>query len=58
MSYFMQGSARQLFQHLQGPMVEQALNEHFEKIIRISQKQHYQRITVCALDVGLVTLQS
>ncbi|XP_056170193.1 chromatin modification-related protein EAF1 B-like isoform X3 [Syzygium oleosum] len=39
------GSARQLFQHLQGPMVEQALNEHFEKIIRISQKQHYQRIT-------------
>ncbi|KAF8031584.1 hypothetical protein BT93_D0719 [Corymbia citriodora subsp. variegata] len=40
-----EGSARQLFQRLQGPMVEQALNEHFEKIITISQKQHYQRNT-------------
>lgn len=39
------GSARQLFQRLQGPMVEQALNEHFEKIIRISQKQPYERNT-------------
>ncbi|XP_048137767.1 chromatin modification-related protein EAF1 B-like isoform X3 [Rhodamnia argentea] len=39
------GSARQLFQRLQGPMVEQALNEHFEKIIRISHKQHCQRNT-------------
>ncbi|XP_052723989.1 chromatin modification-related protein EAF1 B isoform X4 [Vigna angularis] len=36
-----QGSARQLFQRLQGPMEEDTLKSHFEKIIKIGQKQHY-----------------
>ncbi|KAK6145110.1 hypothetical protein DH2020_021930 [Rehmannia glutinosa] len=35
------GSARQLFQRLQGPMEEDTLKSHFEKIIIIGQKQHY-----------------
>ncbi|XP_027336682.1 chromatin modification-related protein EAF1 B-like [Abrus precatorius] len=35
------GSARQLFQRLQGPMEEDTLKSHFEKIIKIGQKQHY-----------------
>ncbi|KAL1544607.1 chromatin modification-related protein EAF1 B-like isoform X1 [Salvia divinorum] len=33
------GSARQLFQRLQGPMEEDTLKSHFEKIIVIGQKQ-------------------
>lgn len=37
------GSARQLFQRLQGPMVEDMIKSHFEQIIMISQKQHYRR---------------
>ncbi|CAL0304525.1 unnamed protein product [Lupinus luteus] len=37
------GSAMQLFQHLQGPMEEDTLKSHFDKIIKIGQKQHYQR---------------
>ncbi|KAF5954653.1 hypothetical protein HYC85_007509 [Camellia sinensis] len=37
------GSARQLFQRLQGPMEEDMIKSHFEKIIMISQKQHYRR---------------
>ncbi|XP_057473271.1 chromatin modification-related protein EAF1 B-like isoform X1 [Actinidia eriantha] len=37
------GSARQLFQRLQGPMEENMIKSHFEKIIMISQKQHYRR---------------
>ncbi|XP_057457383.1 chromatin modification-related protein EAF1 B-like isoform X2 [Lotus japonicus] len=37
------GSARQLFQRLQGPMEEDTLKSHFEKIIKIGQKQHYLR---------------
>ncbi|KAG6722046.1 hypothetical protein I3842_03G142200 [Carya illinoinensis] len=37
------GSARQLFQRLQGPMEEDAIKAHFEKIIMIGQKQHYRR---------------
>ncbi|KAM7496219.1 hypothetical protein LguiA_020633 [Lonicera macranthoides] len=37
------GSARQLFQHLQGPVEEDTLKSHFEKIIRIGQKLHYPR---------------
>ncbi|XP_029125967.1 chromatin modification-related protein EAF1 A-like [Cajanus cajan] len=36
-----QGSARQLFQRLQGPMEEDTLKSHFEKIIKIGQKQHF-----------------
>ncbi|KAJ8567844.1 hypothetical protein K7X08_020566 [Anisodus acutangulus] len=32
------GSARQLFQHLQGPMEEDTLRSHFEKMILIGQK--------------------
>ncbi|GLT28183.1 hypothetical protein SLA2020_031340 [Shorea laevis] len=38
------GSARQLFQRLQGPMEEDTLKTHFENIIRIGKKQHYRRI--------------
>ncbi|KAL0436159.1 UNVERIFIED_CONTAM: Chromatin modification-related protein EAF1 A [Sesamum radiatum] len=34
------GSARQLFQRLQGPMEEDMLKSHFEKIIMIGQKRH------------------
>ncbi|KAK1420606.1 hypothetical protein QVD17_22328 [Tagetes erecta] len=38
-----EGSARQLFQRLQGPMEEATLKSHFEKIIMLGQKQHYRR---------------
>ncbi|KAL8191882.1 hypothetical protein R6Q57_028613 [Mikania cordata] len=38
-----EGSARQLFQRLQGPMEEETLKSHFEKIIMLGQKQHYRR---------------
>ncbi|KAJ7961532.1 chromatin modification-related protein EAF1 B-like [Quillaja saponaria] len=38
-----QGSARQLFQRLQGPMEEDTLKSHFEKIIKIGHKLHYRR---------------
>ncbi|XP_024966252.1 chromatin modification-related protein EAF1 B-like isoform X3 [Cynara cardunculus var. scolymus] len=38
-----EGSARQLFQRLQGPMEEDTLKSHFEKIIVIGQKHHYRR---------------
>ncbi|KVH94229.1 HAS subgroup, partial [Cynara cardunculus var. scolymus] len=34
------GSARQLFQRLQGPMEEDTLKSHFEKIITIGKKQY------------------
>ncbi|KAI9108128.1 hypothetical protein K1719_021001 [Acacia pycnantha] len=37
------GSARQLFQRLQGPMEEDTLKSHFENIIKIGQKQYYRR---------------
>ncbi|KAK8285589.1 hypothetical protein V6Z12_D08G234800 [Gossypium hirsutum] len=37
------GSARRLFQRLQGPMEEDTLKSHFEKIILISKKQNYWR---------------
>ncbi|XP_058756979.1 chromatin modification-related protein EAF1 B-like isoform X4 [Vicia villosa] len=37
------GSARQLFQRLQGPMEEETLKNHFDKIIMIGQKQRYHR---------------
>ncbi|KAK1408562.1 hypothetical protein QVD17_40443 [Tagetes erecta] len=40
-----EGSARQLFQRLQGPMEEDTLKSHFEKIIMIGQKQHYRKRT-------------
>ncbi|KAB2075397.1 hypothetical protein ES319_A07G218400v1 [Gossypium barbadense] len=36
------GSARQLFQRLQGPVEEETLKSHFEKIILIGKKQHYR----------------
>ncbi|GAB4841339.1 hypothetical protein Ancab_022066 [Ancistrocladus abbreviatus] len=35
------GSARQLFQRLQGPMEEDTIKSHFEKIILIGQQLHY-----------------
>ncbi|KAK3021642.1 hypothetical protein RJ639_046366 [Escallonia herrerae] len=38
------GSARQLFQRLQGPMEEDTLKSHFEKIVMIGQKQQYRRL--------------
>jgi hypothetical protein len=50
----MQGSARQLFQRLQGPMEEDTIKAHFEKIIMIGQKQHYGRSQVCDLKYTLV----
>ncbi|XP_028806296.1 chromatin modification-related protein EAF1 B isoform X2 [Neltuma alba] len=37
------GSARQLFQRLQGPMEEDTLKSHFENIIKIGHKQYYRR---------------
>ncbi|XAR60962.1 Nucleoplasmin ATPase [Bertholletia excelsa] len=37
------GSARQLFQRLQGPMEEDMVKSHFEKIIMILQKLHHRR---------------
>ncbi|KAM7270143.1 hypothetical protein ACFE04_029357 [Oxalis oulophora] len=37
------GSARQLFQHLQGPMEEDTLRSHFEKIIMIGKKLHQRK---------------
>ncbi|KAE8676273.1 Helicase/SANT-associated, putative isoform 2 [Hibiscus syriacus] len=37
------GSARQLFQRLQGPMEEDTLKSHFEKIILVGKKQHCWR---------------
>ncbi|KAK1326046.1 hypothetical protein QJS10_CPA01g00802 [Acorus calamus] len=38
------GSARQLFQRLKGPMEEDALKAHFEKIILLGQKLHSNQI--------------
>ncbi|XP_028797156.1 chromatin modification-related protein EAF1 B isoform X2 [Neltuma alba] len=35
------GSARQLFQRLQGPMEEETIKSHFEKIIKIGQKYRH-----------------
>ncbi|KAF8402099.1 hypothetical protein HHK36_013051 [Tetracentron sinense] len=37
------GSARQLFQRLQGPMEEDTLKAHFEKIIMIGKQRHSRR---------------
>jgi hypothetical protein len=37
------GSARQLFQRLQGPFEEETLKTHFEKIIFLGQKLHQIR---------------
>ncbi|KAL0418015.1 UNVERIFIED_CONTAM: Chromatin modification-related protein EAF1 B [Sesamum radiatum] len=44
------GSARQLFQRLQGPMEEDTLKSHFEKIIIIGQKQHYHKTQLSGLN--------
>ncbi|XP_030454694.1 chromatin modification-related protein EAF1 B [Syzygium oleosum] len=38
------GSARQLFQRLQGPVEEDTIREHFDKIIQIGQKHRQRRI--------------
>jgi hypothetical protein len=40
------GSARQLFQRLQGPMEEDTLKSHFEKICLIGKKLHYRKTQV------------
>ncbi|KAL8058024.1 hypothetical protein ABFX02_04G222200 [Erythranthe guttata] len=37
------GSARQLFQRLQGPMEEETVKSHFAKITMIAQKQHCRK---------------
>ncbi|KAL6881979.1 hypothetical protein ACP4OV_011451 [Aristida adscensionis] len=37
------GSARQLFERLQGPLEEEILKEHFEKIIVLGQRLHQTR---------------
>ncbi|KAF2549850.1 hypothetical protein F2Q68_00034631 [Brassica cretica] len=39
----LKGSARQLFQRLQGPMEEDTLKSHFEKICLIGKKLHYRK---------------
>lgn len=44
-----QGSARQLFQRLQGPMEEDTLKAHFKIIIRIGQHLHSHKSQVCSL---------
>lgn len=49
--HVMQGSARQLFQRLQGPVEEETLKSHFEKIIMIGQKQHYRKNQVFQLSL-------
>ncbi|RWR83969.1 chromatin modification-related protein EAF1 B-like protein isoform X1 [Cinnamomum micranthum f. kanehirae] len=41
--------ARQLLQHLQGPMEEDTLKDHFEKIIRLGQQLHSRR-SQCAYE--------
>ena len=41
-----QGSARQLFQRLQGPMEEDTIKSHLEKIIAVGKKQHHKRAQV------------
>ena len=43
---YIQGSARQLFQRLQGPMEEDTLKSHFEKICLIGKKLHYRKTQV------------
>nr|KYP63473.1 Helicase SRCAP [Cajanus cajan] len=53
-----QGSARQLFQRLQGPMEEDTLKSHFDKIIKIGQKQRYHRNQVLIKSVYISQLQS
>ncbi|KAJ0980848.1 hypothetical protein J5N97_009103 [Dioscorea zingiberensis] len=45
------GSARQLFQRLQGPMEEDTLKLHFEKIILIRQQRHSCRSQNDGLDM-------
>ena len=42
-----QGSARQLFQRLQGPMEEDTLKSHFEKIILIGRQLHFRQVLYC-----------
>lgn len=37
--HIVQGSARQLFQRLQGPVEEDTLKEHFNKIIQIAHRR-------------------
>ncbi|KAL8092854.1 chromatin modification-related protein EAF1 B-like [Apium graveolens] len=37
------GSARQLFQRLQGPMEEDTIKSHLEKLIAVGKKQHHKR---------------
>jgi hypothetical protein len=41
--YVHQGSARQLFERLQGPFDEENLKAHFEKIILLMQQVHARR---------------
>ncbi|XP_027353574.1 chromatin modification-related protein EAF1 B-like isoform X2 [Abrus precatorius] len=52
------GSARQLFQRLQGPMEEDTLKSHFDKIIKIGQKQRYHRNQNDNQDLKLVPVHN
>lgn len=45
---YTQGSARQLFQRLQGPVEEDTLKSHFETICSIGKKFHQRFIQVCS----------
>ncbi|CAA6662157.1 unnamed protein product [Spirodela intermedia] len=49
------GSARQLFQRLQGPMEEDTLKAHFEKIILIGRQLHFGRNQSESKETKLVT---
>lgn len=53
-----QGSARQLFQRLQGPMEEDTIKSHLEKIIAIGKKQHVKKSQVSSLSYSLTLLKS
>lgn len=53
--HFSQGIARQLFQHLQGPMEESTIKSQLEKIIILGRKQH-RRTKVCSLLVKYINV--
>lgn len=52
-----QGSARQLFQRLQGPLEEDTLKAHFEKIILLGHQLRPCRSQVCFLVLLLLKFE-
>ncbi|KAJ8436097.1 hypothetical protein Cgig2_011919 [Carnegiea gigantea] len=51
----LKGSARQLFQRLQGPMEEDTIKSHFEKIILIGKQLHYRKKQNDSQDLKQIT---